>query len=93
MAVRRWKWKYALQPIVRHRLSVVSKAEICSFSAPLLAHRSLAKAGAPLRDSVFLLLCIGIYHRAVAVEDGSDIIWFWIGHHSEYDRIIAGRRG
>lgn len=31
-------------------------------------------------------------YRAVAVEDGSDIFWFWIGHHSEYDRIISGRR-
>ena len=35
---------------------------------------------------------VGIHYRAAAVEDGSDIIWFWIGHHSEYDRIIAGRR-
>lgn len=35
---------------------------------------------------------VGIHYRAVAVEDGSDLIWFWIGHHSEYDRIVAGRR-
>ena len=35
---------------------------------------------------------IGIHYRAVAVEDGSDMVWFWIGHHSEYDRIITGRR-
>ena len=35
---------------------------------------------------------IGIHYRATAVEYGSDIVWFWIGHHSEYDRIIAGRR-
>ena len=35
---------------------------------------------------------VGIHYRAIAVEDGSDIVWFWIGHHSEYDRIIAGRR-
>ena len=36
---------------------------------------------------------VGIHYRAVAVEDGLDLVWFWIGHHSEYDRIIAGRRG
>jgi hypothetical protein len=36
---------------------------------------------------------IGLHYRAVAVEDGSDMVWFWIGHHSEYDRIITGRRG
>ena len=35
---------------------------------------------------------IGIHYRAVAVEDGSDIVWFWIGHHTQYDRIITGRR-
>jgi len=31
---------------------------------------------------------IGIHYRATAVEDGNDIVWFWIGHHSEYDQII-----
>ncbi len=31
---------------------------------------------------------VGIHYRAVAVEDGNDLIWFWIGHHSEYDRLI-----
>jgi len=35
---------------------------------------------------------VGIHYRAAAIEDGSDIVWFWIGHHSEYDRIISGRR-
>lgn len=35
---------------------------------------------------------IGIHYRAVAVEDGDDVVWFWIGHHSEYDQIIGGRR-
>ena len=34
---------------------------------------------------------IGIHYRAVAVEDGNDLVWFWIGHHSEYDHIVAGR--
>ncbi len=35
---------------------------------------------------------VGFHCRAAAVEDGSDIVWFWIGHHSEDDRIFAGRR-
>ena len=34
---------------------------------------------------------IGLHYRAIAVEDGNDLIWFWIGHHSEYDHIIAER--
>lgn len=32
---------------------------------------------------------IGIHYRALAVEDGGDLVWFWIGHHSEYDQLIA----
>ena len=35
---------------------------------------------------------IGIHYRAVVVEDGPDMVWLWIGHHSEYDRISTGRR-
>lgn len=26
--------------------------------------------------------------RALAVESGDDLIWFWIGDHHEYDRIL-----
>jgi hypothetical protein len=35
---------------------------------------------------------VGIHYRAIAVEEGDDMIWFWIGHHSDYDKIVAGRR-
>ncbi|MEQ8468958.1 MAG: hypothetical protein RID09_00785 [Coleofasciculus sp. G1-WW12-02] len=31
---------------------------------------------------------IGLSYRALAVEDGSDFIWVWIGDHDEYDRLI-----
>lgn len=30
----------------------------------------------------------GINHRALAVEDGEDFIWVWIGTHDEYERMI-----
>ena len=30
----------------------------------------------------------GINHRALAVEDGSDFIWVWIGAHDEYEQMI-----
>jgi len=33
---------------------------------------------------------IGLNYRALAVEDGSDFIWIWIGSHDEYERIIHG---
>ncbi|MEM9157163.1 MAG: hypothetical protein AAGB13_19355 [Cyanobacteria bacterium P01_F01_bin.33] len=31
---------------------------------------------------------IGLSHRALTVEDGSDFIWTWIGDHDEYDRLL-----
>jgi hypothetical protein len=30
----------------------------------------------------------GINHRGLAVEDGPDFIWVWIGAHDEYMRMI-----
>ena len=31
---------------------------------------------------------IGLHYRALAAEDDGDLVWFWIGHHSEYDVLI-----
>ena len=35
---------------------------------------------------------VGLYFRAVAVERGADLVWFWIGRHDEYESIIEGRQ-
>ena len=32
---------------------------------------------------------VGLHHRALAVEIADGILWFWIGTHAEYDRIIG----
>jgi hypothetical protein len=34
---------------------------------------------------------IGIHYRAVAIQNDNDLVWFWIGHHSEYDHLVGGR--
>jgi hypothetical protein len=31
---------------------------------------------------------IGLRYRALAIEADSDLVWFWIGSHSDYDSII-----
>jgi mRNA-degrading endonuclease RelE of RelBE toxin-antitoxin system len=31
---------------------------------------------------------VGLNYRALAVEDGEDLIWVWIGTHDEYERMI-----
>ncbi len=32
---------------------------------------------------------VGATHRALAVEDGGDFIWVWIGNHDEYERLLG----
>jgi hypothetical protein len=31
---------------------------------------------------------IGLRHRALAVEVDDGLLWFWIGSHAEYDKLI-----
>jgi len=31
---------------------------------------------------------IGLRHRALAVENGDDLLWFWIGSHADYDKLL-----
>jgi hypothetical protein len=32
---------------------------------------------------------VGLSYRALAVRDGPDFIWVWIGDHDGYDRLIG----
>lgn len=31
---------------------------------------------------------VGLHYRALAHERADGLVWFWIGHHGEYDRLI-----
>jgi len=33
---------------------------------------------------------VNVQYRALAKETAQGFIWFWIGTHAEYDRLIAG---
>ncbi len=39
--------------------------------------------------SRFWSVRIGIKYRALAVEINEGLIWFWIGTHAEYDKLIS----
>ena len=32
---------------------------------------------------------VGLDYRALAIEDGGDFIWVWVGKHDGYDRLIG----
>jgi hypothetical protein len=32
---------------------------------------------------------VGRTYRALAVKEAEDFVWFWIGPHGEYDRLLA----
>ena len=31
---------------------------------------------------------VGLRYRALAVEVNGDYVWFWIGSHADYDRLV-----
>lgn len=32
---------------------------------------------------------VGLHYRAVAVEVPDGLLWFWIGTHADYDKIVG----
>jgi hypothetical protein len=32
---------------------------------------------------------VGLHYRALARDRAEGLVWFWIGHHSEYDKLLA----
>ena len=32
---------------------------------------------------------VGGHHRALAVEADNELVWFWIGTHADYDKLIG----
>ncbi len=37
----------------------------------------------------FYSVRIGLGYRALGVRDADAIVWFWIGSHSDYDKLIS----
>jgi hypothetical protein len=32
---------------------------------------------------------VGLHYRALATECNGDLVWFWIGSHAEYDKLVG----
>ena len=35
---------------------------------------------------------VGLGYRALAIRDGAEMVWFWVGTHSEYNHILSRLR-
>jgi hypothetical protein len=41
------------------------------------------------RTGRFLSARVGLHHRALAVEVPGGMLWFWVGNHDVYDRLVG----
>jgi len=41
------------------------------------------------RIGAFWSARVGLRYRALARDRAEGVVWFWIGHHSEYDRFLS----
>jgi hypothetical protein len=32
---------------------------------------------------------VGLHYRALGVEDEGEMVWFWIGSHADYDKLVG----
>lgn len=39
---------------------------------------------------IFYSARVGLHYRVLAKERSEGLVWFWIGHHSEYDQLLGG---
>ena len=37
----------------------------------------------------FVSVRVGLSHRALGMETSDGVLWFWIGSHSDYDKLIG----
>ena len=50
-----------------------------------ISHRSLQFK----RIGQFCSVRVGLHYRSLAIEAGRDVVWFWIGSHDEYDKLVG----
>ena len=53
-------------------------------------HKSLRFKKVHPTDPIYSVR-IGLGWRAVGVRDGDTVIWYWIGSHADYDKLLAQR--
>jgi len=65
----------AVQKVARHNFTLLKE----NTAHPSLHFKKVGKLWS---------VRVGPHHRALAVEDGADFVWVWVGPHDEYERRI-----
>ncbi|MFL6215647.1 MAG: hypothetical protein ACJ74J_17325 [Blastocatellia bacterium] len=80
-ATRRFWFSYRHLPEDVQRLA--DKSFVLMRQDPKHASLHLKKVGR------FWSVRVGLHYRALAVEDDNHLVWFWIGSHTDYDKLIG----
>ncbi len=51
------------------------------------AHPSLNFKKLDEQDNIYSVR-VGLGYRALGQKDGEDLVWFWIGPHAKYDKLV-----
>jgi hypothetical protein len=73
----------------RYRLLLVEVQRLADSCYGLLRQDSRHPSLHLKKVGRFWSVRVGLHHRALAVEDGADLVWFWIGTHAEYDKLLG----
>lgn len=74
-----WESYYALSPTIQR---LADQAYERLKADPLYPSLRFKKVGR------YWSARVGNHHRAVAVEVDGVFVWFWIGTHAEYDKLV-----
>jgi len=75
-----WEAYHALEPDVR---KLADKSFEVLKKDPQHPSLRLKKTGR------FWSARVGLHHRALSVEIPGGLLWFWIGDHDRYDRLVG----
>ena len=76
-----WKCYYALPANIRERADKNFALLQTDPTHPSLHFKKVGR---------FRSARVGLQYRALAVEVEDGLLWFWIGDHAEYERLING---
>ena len=77
---RFWRCYHALPPTIRQAARKTYRLWLLSPAHPSLEFKKLGK--------VWSCRIAGTGYRALAYPEAGNFVWFWIGHHDEYERLL-----